>query len=267
MKNSMYLMESDDEAMRLDIKTDGDKVEQQALWAGIAPGMRVADLGCGSGKTTFHLNRLVHPEGETLGIDFSQQRIDYAKTHYQQDGIQFHCRDIRDSLDDLGKFDFVWIRFVLEYYKRESFDIVQHISSILKPGGLLCLIDLDFNLMIYYGLSSRLENTMLDIMSTLEQEANFDPHSGKKLYSFLYDLGYKDIDVILQPHNLIFGHPNDKDVFNWSRKMAVVEKMSGYHFKAYGGRGDVFIEELNTFINDPRRFTYTPLIACRGKKP
>jgi len=47
-----YLMESDEEALRLDIKTVPALVEAQARWAGIEPGMRVADLGCGAGKTT-----------------------------------------------------------------------------------------------------------------------------------------------------------------------------------------------------------------------
>lgn len=267
MINIIHIMESEDEAIRLDMKTDGKVVEQQALWAGIAPGMRIADLGCGSGKTTYHLHKLIQPEGESIGIDFSQQRIDFAKAHYQRERIQFQCRDIRDSLKDLGKFDFVWIRFVLEYYKKESFDIVRHISHILKPGGILCLIDLDCNLKSHYGLSQRLENTILDIVDTLEREANFDPHAGKKLYSYLYDLKYKNIDVRLEPHNLIFGHPSDKDAFNWSRKIAAVEKLPNYPFEFYGGRGDEFVKELNEVVKDPRRFTYTPLIIGRGTKP
>ena len=64
MKNHRkYLMEDEQEAVRLDRKTDAATVEKQALWAGIKPGMRVADLGCGAGKTTFHLNRLGQPVG------------------------------------------------------------------------------------------------------------------------------------------------------------------------------------------------------------
>ena len=60
MKNHReYLMEDEREAVRLDLKTDAAAVEKQARWAGIKPGMRVADLGCGSGKTTFYLNKLI----------------------------------------------------------------------------------------------------------------------------------------------------------------------------------------------------------------
>lgn len=260
-------MESDEEALRLDLKTDGEMVEQQAQWAGIARGMRVADLGCGSGKTTFFLNHLVQPTGETIGVDFSEQRIDYARSHYREKGLSFHRRDFRDPLEDLGMFDFIWVRFVLEYYRAESVDIVRNIIRILKPGGTLCLIDLDFNCLIYYGLSPRLERTISNVIGTIEQEFNFDPYAGKKLYAYVYDLGYRDIHVNVRPHNLIYGNPREKDIFNWTKKMALVEGVSEDHFNAYSRGREGFLEELNTFINDPRRFTYTPLIACRGIKP
>ena len=62
-------MESPDEALRLDLKADPKILQNQAIWAGIKPGMRVADLGCGPGKTSFYLNKLVKPNGKTIGID------------------------------------------------------------------------------------------------------------------------------------------------------------------------------------------------------
>ena len=44
MVQDIYLMESDEESLRLDMKTDPRDVESQARWAGIEPGMRVATL-------------------------------------------------------------------------------------------------------------------------------------------------------------------------------------------------------------------------------
>ncbi|MCK7502972.1 MAG: hypothetical protein MZV70_01950 [Desulfobacterales bacterium] len=35
--NSNYLMESDDEALRLDVKTDPADLRRQALWCGVKP--------------------------------------------------------------------------------------------------------------------------------------------------------------------------------------------------------------------------------------
>ena len=85
------------------MKTDPVAVEKQALWAGIKPGMRVADLGCGSGKTTFHLNKLVGPDGSAVGVDLSPQRLQFAKDHYSHKGIEYACTDIRKPLNDLHR--------------------------------------------------------------------------------------------------------------------------------------------------------------------
>ena len=261
-----YLMESEDEALRLDVKTDAESVENQALWAGIKPGMRVADLGCGAGKTTFHLNRLVQPNGATAGVDIAEQRIEYAKSHYSDEGIEYVSGDIREPLENLGGFDFIWVRFVLEYYLMESFDIVKNISKMLNPGGILCLIDLDCNCLRYFGLPERLDKAVGGMMKLLEKNFNFDPYVGIKLYSFLYDLSYQDIDVNLSPHNLIFGKFSENQKFNWMKKAEIAAKSSGYPFEEYGGKFEEFIEEFKIFFRDPRVFTYTPLITCRGSK-
>ena len=38
------------EAIRLEVKTDPQALQRQALWCGVKPGMRVLDAGCGAGK-------------------------------------------------------------------------------------------------------------------------------------------------------------------------------------------------------------------------
>ena len=266
MKYCGYLMEDSEETIRLDLKTRAEVVENQALRAGIKPGMRVADLGYGSGKTSFHLHNLVQPNGEVVGVDIAEERIKYAKKHYNKKGIEYIRRDIRDPLDDLGMFDFIWVRFVLEYYRSDSFNIVKNISSILKPGGIICLIDLDYNCLNHFGLSNRLKETIYGLTKAMEQNADFDPYVGIKLYSYLYDLGYQNIDVSMSPHHLIFGKLSERDAFNWTKKLEVAVKKLGYDFKEYKGGYKEFFEEFKQFFFDPRRFTYTPLISVRGRK-
>lgn len=267
MKSHDYLMASSEETLRLDLKTDPSAVRKQATWAGIQPGMRVADLGFGSGKTSYELKKLTGPDGTVVGLDYSEDRIAYATEHYQAEGIEFLCRDIREPIDGIGTFDFVYIRFVLEYYRSDSASIVKNISNIVKPGGIVVLIDLDHNCLNHYGLSERLEKTLFEIMDVLQMHANFDPYVGRKLYSYLWDLAYVDIDMDLTPHHLIFGKLGNVDAYNWTQKAQVAVKKAGYDFHRYSGSFDAFYEDFMAFFNDPRRFTYTPLIICRGKKP
>ncbi|HHT9130512.1 MAG TPA: class I SAM-dependent methyltransferase, partial [Candidatus Brocadiaceae bacterium] len=262
-----YLMEDEEEAVRLDIKTDSKVVKKQALWAGVKPGMQVVDICCGSGKTTSILHKLVQPGGAVVGLDGSEKRIEYAKEHYGVKGIEFKRKGIPGSLSELGLFDFVWVRFLLEYYRSNCFDIVKNVSEIVKPGGILCLIDLDHNCLNHFGLSPRLERTIFAIMNYLEENANFDPYMGRKLYSFLYDLGYQNIEVDVGAHHLIFGELKDTDAFNWMKKFEVISRKINFHFEEYDGGYEEFLGEFNRFFADPRRFTYTPVICCRGRKP
>jgi len=267
MGQTEYIMENAEEADRLDLKTGSDEIYRQALWAGILPGMRVADIGCGSGKTTYYLHKLVHPGGEIVGIDASEARIRHANEHYRQEGIEFVCKDFYQPLHELGGFDFIWVRFVLEYHRTKCTDILSNLSDILNPGGILCLIDLDHNCLNHFGLSARLETAINGVMETLEREKDFDPYVGRKLYSFLYDLGFDDIAMDVGHHHLIYGRLNEIDSYNWIKKVEVAAQDSGYSFKEYSGGFEEFLKEFKRFFADPRRFTYTPLISCRGCKP
>ncbi len=260
-------MENDDEIQRLEKKTDVEIVYQQAQWAGIQPGMRVADVGCGSGITTRALFDLVQPDGEVVGIDMSEERLAFAQKKYGCTGLTFECCDALEPLTDSGLFDFVWVRFFLEYHRCRAFEIVKNLAQITKPGGIICLVDLDNNCLNHFGMPDRLSAALRGIMQKLEQEADFDPHVGIKLYSFLYDLGFEQIDATLASHHLIFGELNDVDAFNWMKKVEVAGQGSGYAFSEYPGGYEEFVEEFRSFFSDPRRFTYTPLIACRGCKP
>jgi len=265
MSESNYLMESSEEFVRLDKKTNTAVVEKQARWAGLTSGMRVADLGCGSGKTTATLHQLAQPGGQTVGVDISKERIDYAVKNYGGEDLEFICLDVRDSLDTLGSFDFIWVRFLLEYYRVESFDLVRNIIKSLKLGGQLCLVDLDHNCLSHYGASPRLERTVSNLMKDLQNKANFDPYVGRKLYSFLYDLGFQDIRVDVAGHHVIYGELQDNDAFNWLKKVEIAPRKIGYQFDEYKGGYDEFLDEFKAYFNDPRRFVYSPIICCTGR--
>jgi len=265
MQTSNYLMENGEETKRLVIKTGRDALDQQAQWAGISAGMRLVDIGCGPGKTTAMLNDLVQPGGSVLGLDLSPERAGFAQANYGSDSIGFAQRDLLQPLTDLGEFDFGWCRFLLEYHRADAADLVKNVSRIIKPGGILCLIDLDHNCLGHFGHSPRMERAVAAIMKNMEEKENFDPYIGRKLYSILYDLGYQDIDVHVGAHHQIFGELKETDDFNWTKKVEVAARH--YSFEEYAGGFEEFREEFRTFFASPRRFTYTPLISCRGRKP
>ena len=254
MPDNKYLMESDEEAFRLDMKTVTMDVEHQALWAGIKPGMRVADISCGAGKTTSILHRLVQPGGTAVGIDLSEKRLAYAQSHYGNIGIDFLSRDIRASLEDLGTFDFVWVRFFLEYYRSTSFEIVQNISKIVKPGGTLCLIDLDHNGLNHYGLSERLEDGLsIPSLKFRKNSLTLIPMPGENCLSHLYRLGFTDISVDVTAHHVIYGPLNERDAFNWFKKVEIAAEKLGGSFEGYENGATEFLQLSQTVLHRHRQ--------------
>ncbi len=262
-----YLMENPDEILRLDIKTDPRSVREQAAWCGIRPGFRVLDAGCGPGTTTATLYEMIQPGGSILGLDYSPDRIRYARQkHSKAKGIQFYVHDLRQPLGEFGFFDFIWVRFVLEYNRAESADIAKNLTERLKPGGWLCLLDLDYNCLTHYPIPERLEQTISGIVRKLELSHNFDPFAGRKTYTYLHDMGFTDIQLELKAHHLIYGIANKIDQFNWLTKAKTILDKTHHDFSAFYPNNDAFIEDFRKLFSDPRRLTYTPLILCKGMK-
>lgn len=263
-----YLMENEDEALRLEIKTDPRAVREQAAWCGVQSGMRVLDLGCGSGKTTSILHSIVGSDGFVVGVDASEERLDYAKRHYGgRQGIEFIRGDLTRPLDIPGGFDVIWVRFILEYFSRESPEIVRLLRPLLKPGGCLCLMDLDGICLNHYELPGAIENILVNLASRLDEDYNFDVYAGRKLYSHLYDGKYVNIEMNLVAHHLIYGETRQEDLFNWMKKIDVGIVRLPALFDGYPGGADAFRDDFRMFFSNPRRFTYTPLIMARGMRP
>lgn len=267
-RSQAYFMENEDESIRLEVKTRPEAVRQQALWCGIRPGLRVLDAGCGPGKVTSILHEMIQPGGTILGVDYSEDRIRYAKKHHNdKTGMEFQVHDLREPFERLGQFDLIWVRFVLEYNLLESPEIVRNLTACLKPKGCLCLLDLDHNCLSNYQLPIDMEKTLFKLMHKLQQEYNFDPYSGRKLYSYMYDLGYQNIQLELTSHNLIYGKIGKRDLFNWKKKVEIALLRTKELFDDYPGGREGFFADFIKFFDDSRRFTYTPLILCKGRKP
>lgn len=269
-----YLMENSDEDLRLEIKTDMEVVKRQAEGAGIKPGMRVLDVGCGIGKTTAALAELVGPGGSVTGLDFSRERLEVAEEKYARPNVKFKAHNLKEPLRWHEEFDAIWMRFIVEYFRTDALEVIDNVTQRLRPGGLLVMADSDQNSMIHYGHSDRIQKTLTDIMTRLARDFNFDPYAGGHLPGYLYDLGYQDILVSVEPHHLIYGEITPKDDYNWLRKLELTAQKSGCQFDAYADefitqtdRYEAFREEFKVFFSSPRRFTYTPLVIASGRKP
>ncbi|MDD5277023.1 MAG: methyltransferase domain-containing protein [Methylovulum sp.] len=99
----------------------------------------VLDLGCGDGKVTAEIARIVG-DGSVLGIDNSAQMIALAKEKYppnQHPNLSFEVMDAGD-LSFAGCFDVVFSNAVLHWVKNHQ-RVIEGLAKSLRVGGKICL--------------------------------------------------------------------------------------------------------------------------------
>ena len=138
----------DDELARLGVQHRIWADAAVGAWkrAGIGPGARVLDVGCGPGYATFDLAQLVSSEGAVVGVDESARFVEYVNAQARGRGLPRVSAVIGDvqklqgALTGQGSFDAAYARWTLCWLGRPEL-AVQGVAGALKPGGRFIVQD------------------------------------------------------------------------------------------------------------------------------
>jgi len=169
--------------------------------AGIRPGMRVLDLGCGAGDVTFVAADLVGSGGHVVGVDRSPEALARARLRAEQRGLaqaQFIEGDIDDPAPG-GPFDAIVGRLVLMYVPDPA-AVLRRQATVLRAGGLVVPVELDV------PAARSLPATPLVSRATswiVEAFAKGGIHSslGPRLWAIVREAGLRPLGMTgIQPH-------------------------------------------------------------------
>src|SRR5262245_18444354 len=136
--------EAADNRLRILQDVFGPGTRRLLLAAGLRPGMRVADVGCGVGMVTAELAEVVGPDGHVVGIDASSDQI--ARARARSNGRGATVSFVEASATDTGlpreSFDLVYNRFLL-IHPADPEGALREMRALLKPGGILVCEDGD----------------------------------------------------------------------------------------------------------------------------
>jgi ubiquinone/menaquinone biosynthesis C-methylase UbiE len=105
-------------------------------------GIKVLDVGCGSGRALNLMARL-YPQSHFTGYDFSVEAITRATEEAQQHGsknIEFHVFDVT-MLDAHEQFDFI-TAFDAIHDQAKPLEVLKGIHRALKPEGVFLMQDI-----------------------------------------------------------------------------------------------------------------------------
>ncbi len=113
----------------------------------IRPGMTVLDLGCGPGFFTLEMAQMLRHSGEVIAADVQAGMLDIVREKIQgtalEPDISLHlCGE--ESIGLNREVDFV-LAFYMVHEVKDKPRLFRELKSVLKPGGLLCIIEPKFH--------------------------------------------------------------------------------------------------------------------------
>lgn len=110
--------------------------------AGIGPGLRVLDVGCGGGDTTRAIARLVGPGGAVTGLDISEAMLSLAERLASEEGlanVRLLLADAQTEELPEAAFDAVVSRFGVMFFADPA-AAFGNLRRALVPGGRLAFV-------------------------------------------------------------------------------------------------------------------------------
>ena len=120
---------------------------RMAAAAGLRPGQRVLDVGCGTGNLLRTIGKQ-HPGVELAGVDPDLKMLARAESKLRRAGLRVRLdRGFAQELDfPDDSFDAVFSSLMLHHLDTSSKDeMLREVHRVLRPGGVLVLADAVFH--------------------------------------------------------------------------------------------------------------------------
>ncbi len=133
------------ERLRLLQEVYGPVTESTLAAAGLRPGMRVVEMGCGSGEMACWLAAQVGPGGSVVGVDQSAAQLDVARRLAAERGL----RNVTFAVGEAtapglppATFDLAYCRLVLMHLPDPTAG-VRALHDLVRPGGAVVAVEMD----------------------------------------------------------------------------------------------------------------------------
>ena len=163
----------------------------------IGRGMRVLDLGCGTGTATLEIASRLEGTGKVVGLDLSEEMLERAKQKLTELGytnVEFVLRSASDLNHD-EYFDHVLSTNAFHHFADKQ-DVFARVYKSLRPGGIFMVQDIcdDFVLM-----------KALDFLGKLGEKAHVGSTTSRELRDLLISTGFSDVEVKTTKLNWFWG--------------------------------------------------------------
>jgi len=162
---------------------------------GIERGARCLDAGCGGGDVSLDLARIAGPDGEVVGIDRDEVKLELAREEARAaglDNVSYRVADVT-RLEAEGEFDVVYSRFLLAHLADPA-AAMERLVAAARPGGLVVMEDIDFRGAFCHP-ENRAYHRFFELFPAAVRAHGGNPAFGPELPGVMARAGVRDVDV------------------------------------------------------------------------
>jgi ubiquinone/menaquinone biosynthesis C-methylase UbiE len=212
-----YVLGTEDaELMRLGFQHKVWSASAFALWerAGIGPGQRILDVGCGPGFATLDLLRLAQPGAEVLGVDVSERFLQHLEAQARALGLT-GIRTLRSDVQTMRlaerDFDMAYARWVLCFVPDPEV-VVRTVAHALRRGGRFAIQDYHHYSALWLAPRSAAMERVVQAVGESWRAQGGDPDVGTRLPGMLERHGMKVTELralvrVARPGTMLWNWP------------------------------------------------------------
>ncbi|MFC3800357.1 class I SAM-dependent methyltransferase [Cohnella sp. GCM10012308] len=170
------------------------------------PGLRVLDVGCGTGAITRGIAEAVGPQGIAVGVDSNAALIAEARArHAGTPGLTFDVADVY-SLAPVGAFDVVAASRLLVWLPDPALALAS-LSGATRPGGTLLIADYNHDKIEWSPEPPDSMKKFYAAYLRWRSDKGLDNAVADRLADLMSGAGLRDIRVYAQHEEITRGQP------------------------------------------------------------
>jgi len=186
----------------------------------IKKGMRVLDVGCGTGAISNGIAKLVGSSGHVIGIDNTEKFIASGSESYKDTlNLELIYSDLFDYKSDVG-FDLIVSARTLQWLNNPR-EALKKMQSLLRPGGQVSILDYNHELLEWQPSPPKSMQIFYDAFLKWRADAGMNNRIADDLAGYFDEVNFESIEIFNSDE--VYSRSDD----NFIERIGIWSKVAG----------------------------------------